>query len=338
MAEEGNSKLAVYAALAGNIAVAATKFGAAVLSGSSAMWSEAVHSTVDSGDQVLLLYGMKKARRPADEDHPFGYGLDMYFWTFVVAMLIFGVGACVSAWEGINKVLHPVPAESIWISFGVLGLAFIFEGISLIFGAREFRKQVRPGSSWLDAARATKSPSVMTAVFEDGAALIGVMIAAVGLGLDHFLDLPVMEGVASLLIALVLALTALFLARESRSLLLGESVAPEVRADIARLVEADERVVRVNRVLTMHFGPDQVLVGLSLDFDDHLSGEAIEAGTRDIADGIRRAHEEVRSVLFEAGEEPVAASAGQSGRGRRGDIPQQYRRRARSYPAGSYRA
>src|SRR5689334_5515225 len=166
----------------------------------------------------------------------------MYFWSFVVAMLIFGVGACVSAWEGIEKLLHPVPAESIWISFGVLGLAFLFESISLIFGVREFRKQVRPGSSWLGAARATKSPSVMTAVFEDGAALVGVMIAAVGLSLDHFLDLPVMEGVASLLIALVLAVTSLFLARESRSLLLGESVAPEMRAGIARLVQADRRV------------------------------------------------------------------------------------------------
>jgi cation diffusion facilitator family transporter len=333
MAEEGNPKLAVYAALVGNIAVAATKFGAAFLSGSSAMWSEAVHSTVDSGDQILMLYGMKKAKRPADEDHPFGYGLEMYFWSFVVAMLIFGVGACVSAWEGIENVMHPAPAESIWISYGVLGLAFIFEGSSLIFGAREFRKQMRPGSSWLGAARATKSPSVMTAVFEDSAALIGIVIAAIGLSLDHFLDLPVMEGVASLLIALVLALTSLFLARESRSLLLGESVAPEMRNDIARLVQADRRVVRVSRVLTMHFGPDQVLVGLSLDFDDRLSGEAVEAGTQEIAERIRRAHEVVRSVLFEASEKPGAASAGQSGA-----TSQRARRRAKSYPARSYPA
>jgi len=309
MPKEGSSKLAVYAALAGNVAVAATKFGAAILSGSSAMLSEAIHSTVDSGDQVLMLYGMHKASRPADELHPFGHGLEVYFWSFVVAMLIFGVGACVSAWEGIEQVLHPVPAQNVWISYSVLALAFVFEGISLFFGAREFRKQARPRGSWLRAARGTKDPVAMTAVFEDSAALAGVVIAALGLTLDHVFGWPVMEGMASLLIGLLLGVTALFLARESRSLLLGESVAPEVRQDIARLVRADPRVARLDRILTLHLGPDHVLVALTLDFQDQLGGEAVEAATRDMARRIRAAHEQVRTVLFEPRDKPIRAAS-----------------------------
>jgi len=309
MPKEGNSKLAVHAALAGNVAVAVTKFGAALLSGSAAMWSEAIHSAVDSGDQILMLYGLRKARRPADELHPFGHGQEVYFWSFGVAMLIFGIGACVSAWEGFEKVLHPVPAEDVWISYGVLALAVVFEGVSLFFGAREFRRQVRPRGSWLRAARTTKDPVAMTAVFEDSAALAGVVIAALGLTLDHFAGWPVMEGVASLLIGLLLALTALFLARESRSLLLGESVAPAVRQDIARLVRADRRVARLDRILTLHLGPDQVLVALTLDFHDHLGDAAVEAGTREIARRIHAAHEEVRTVLFEPREKPAPAAA-----------------------------
>ncbi|MDJ0389043.1 cation diffusion facilitator family transporter [Roseomonas sp. E05] len=309
MPKEGSSKLAVYAALAGNVAVAATKFGAALLSGSSAMLSEAIHSTVDSGDQVLMLYGMHKASRPADELHPFGHGLEVYFWSFIVAMMIFGVGAGVSVWEGIEQMLHPVPAQSVWISYGVLALAFIFEGISLFFGAREFRKQARPRGNWLRAARTTKDPIAMTAVFEDSAAVAGVVIAALGLTFDYVFGWPVMEGVASLLIGLLLGGTALFLARESRSLLLGESVSPEVRRDIAGLVRADPRVVRLDRILTLHLGPNHVLVGLTLDFQDQLGDEAVEASTREIARRIRAGHEEVRTVLFEPRDKSVAAAS-----------------------------
>ncbi|MXP65170.1 cation transporter [Roseomonas sp. M0104] len=309
MPKEGSAKLAVYAALAGNVAVAVTKFGAAVLSGSSAMLSEAIHSTVDSGNQALMLLGMHKAARPADELHPFGHGQEVYFWSFIVAMLIFGIGACVSVWEGVEQVLHPVPAQNVWISYGVLALAFVFEGTSLYFGAREFRRQTRPRGRWLRAARRTKDPIAMTAVFEDSAAVAGVVIAALGVMLDHLFGWPVMEGVASLLIGLLLGVTALFLARESRSLLLGESVAPEVRQDIARLVRADSRVVRLDRILTLHLGPAYVLVALTLDFHDRLGDEAVEAGTREIARRIRAAHEEVGTVLFEPRDKPSGAAS-----------------------------
>ncbi len=239
MAKKANSRLAVIAALLGNIAVAVCKFGAAFLSGSSAMWSEAVHSAVDSTDQALMLHGLKRAQRPADELHPFGHGLEVYFWSFVVAMMIFAVGACVSGWEGIRKVLSPEPAKDVWISYGVLAAATVFETASLFIGFREFRKQQRSGASWLATARTTKDPSILTTVFEDSAALLGILIAALALTFDHFLEWPVMEGVASLLIAALLAATSLFLARESRSLLLGESVGPRTREQIAALVRSD---------------------------------------------------------------------------------------------------
>lgn len=305
MAKKANSKLAVHAALLGNIAVAVCKFGAAFLSGSSAMWSEAVHSAVDSTDQALMLHGLKRAQRPADELHPFGHGLEVYFWSFVVAMMIFAVGACISGWEGIREVLDPTPAGVVWISYLVLAAAAVFESASLFIGVREFRKQRRAGASWLATARTTKDPSIMTTVFEDSAAILGILIAAIGLTLDHFLGWPVMEGVASLMIAALLAATSLFLARESRSLLLGESVGPRVRDEIAQLVRSDPRVVRLGPVLTMHFGPERVLVGLGVDFDDGLPGAEVEQATREIAGRIQDAHPEVRHVLFEP---PKAAS------------------------------
>lgn len=302
MAKQSGSTFVIYAALAANVGIAIIKFGAGLITGSSAMLSEAVHSTVDSGDQGLLLYGIHLAKKPADEVHPFGRGQELYFWSFVVSMLIFGVGACASTWEGIQEIMRPEGTKDLWINYGVLFVSACFEGTSWYFATKEFGRRKRRDMSWLDAARRSKDPTILTPVFEDSAALLGLGIAFVGITLDYFLGLPIMEGIASILIGVLLGFTAWFLARESRSLLVGESVERELRDDIARRVRSDPRVVGLRRVLTMHLGPESVLLALTLDLRDTLSGSEAEQTTRELADMIRRAHPRMRHVFFEAQE------------------------------------
>ena len=217
MASHG-SKTVIYAALAGNLAIAACKFGAAWYTGSSAMLSEAVHSVVDTGNQGLLLLGMRQAARPADPDHPFGYGLRLYFWTFIVAILIFGLGAGVAVLEGISKIRNPQPMEHAGINYAILGVSMVLEGITWTVALREFRRSLH-GRGWLEAIRTSKDPTVFTVLFEDTAALVGLSIALAGIGLGQVLDLPMLDGVASIAIGLLLALTAGILARASQGLL-----------------------------------------------------------------------------------------------------------------------
>jgi len=299
MEGHASSLRVIIAAMAGNMAIAVSKFVAASLTGSAAMFSEAIHSTVDTGNELLLLFGLKRAARPADAEHPFGYGLQLYFWVFVVAVMIFGLGAVVALVEGIEKIRHPEPARNVYVNYIVLGVSIAFEIASWVVAFREFRKQ-RGSRGWLATIRRSKDPTIFTVLFEDSAALVGLLLALIGVGLADLLDAPLFDGIASLGIALVLAVTAAFLAYESQSLLTGEAMLPEDRAGIERIARAAPEVVGLNQLLTMHFGPQEVLVALSLDFDDTISAAAIEAAVAQIERGIKSEYTDVARVFVEA--------------------------------------
>lgn len=294
-----SSKPVIYAALGGNLLIALTKFGAAFWSGSAAMLSEAIHSLVDCGNQLLLLLGLRQAARPADRQHPFGYGLVLYFWTFVVAVLIFGVGAGVSIVEGIDKVRHPAEVSDLWVVYLVLGASILFEGASWLFALREFSAQNR-GRNWLRAIRRSKDPTTFTVLFEDTAALLGLFAALLCIWLSQVLSMPVLDGVGSLVVGAILTVTAAFLAWESKSLLTGEGASAEVQQGIAAIVAGEALVVRTNEMLTMHFGPRDVLVALSLDFTDQCDASDVEDAVSRIERHIRRQFPEVSRVFVEA--------------------------------------
>lgn len=295
-----SSPLAIYAAMAANLLIAATKCVAAAVTGSSAMLSEAIHSVVDTGNGLLLLLGKRLAARPATKAHPFGYGLQLYFWTFVVAVLIFGVGGGVSILEGIGKVRHPEPVDHPLVNYVVLVLAVVFEGGSWLIALREFRRsgQLRR-SGLLASVQSSKDPTTFTVLFEDTAAVLGLLVALAGVAGSQFLGLPVLDGVASVLIGLILCGVALFLAYECQSLLTGEAVAPEVRANIERIALSEPGVRRANDVLTMHFGPADVLVALSLDFSDDRTAGHVEQAVSRIERRIKADHPEVTRVFVE---------------------------------------
>jgi cation diffusion facilitator family transporter len=298
MAAHG-SKLVIYAALAGNGLIALSKFGAAWLTGSSAMVSEAIHSLVDTGNQVLLLHGIRQAAKPATPEHPFGFGLRLYFWTFVVAILIFGMGAGVAVVEGISKLRHPHPIVSPWVNYLVLGISLIFEAVIWFVAFRSFRAE-KGERSWMAAIRSSKDPTVFTVLFEDSAAMAGLIIAAGGLAIGQWLDLPEMDGIASILIGLVLAMTGGFLAYESHSLMAGEGMRPEVRASIRSLAEAEPGVAGVGEILTMHFGPQDALVALSLDFEDAQRASEVEETVSRLEQRIRSTHPDASHVFIKA--------------------------------------
>ncbi len=294
-----SSKTVIYAALAGNLLIAISKYAAAWFTGSAAILSEAVHSTVDTGNQALLLYGLKRAAKPADPEHPFGHGLQLYFYVFVVAVLIFGVGAGLSLYHGIDKVRAPHAIENAYVSYIVLGLAMVFEGVVWVVAFREFRR-TQGEQGWLSAMRRSKDPVVFTVLLEDSAAMLGLIVAVTGIALSQALDMPILDGVASIVIGLILAGTAAFLAYEAQSLLTGEAVDPEVRADIRRIATSEPGVVSANEVLTMHFGPRDVLATLSLEFADEISATDVEIAVSVIERRIKTAHPQVSRVFVEA--------------------------------------
>jgi len=276
MAARGGSKRVIYAALAGNFAIAVTKFAAALFTGSSAMLSEGVHSLVDTGNGGLLLYGMHRAARPPDSTHPLGHGRELYFWSFIVALLVFALGAGVSFYEGVIHVLSPEPVENPYVNYIVLGLSFLFEGASWLVALREFR-QNKGRLGWFEAVRASKDPSVFTVLFEDSAALLGLIVAFAGILAAQLLDMPELDGVASLGIAAILGATAIFLARESKGLLLGEPAAPDIQRKVLSIAQQDPAVQRANGITSVHIGPEEIVAGLSIEFEDHMSAPEIEA-------------------------------------------------------------
>jgi len=298
MAASGSKKV-VIAALLGNGMIAVTKFAAAAYTGSSAMLSEAVHSLVDTCNQALILYGLKRAKRPADETHPFGYGMELYFWTFVVAILIFAVGAGVSIIEGIEKIRHPHPVGNAYINYIVLGSAMAFEGWAWFIALKEFRARKGRLGYW-DAARRSKDAAVFTVLFEDSAAMIGLIVAMIGIALAQYLNMPVFDGVASVIIGVILAIVAMFLAYECKGLLIGEAADKSVVNGIHAITEAMDGVKAVNELLTMHLGPEDILVNLSLDFVDGIRSETLEAAISQLERDIKDSYPEVKRVFIEA--------------------------------------
>jgi len=295
----GNSKKVIYAAFFGNFLIAITKFFAAFFTGSSAMLSEAIHSVVDTGNQVLLLYGMRRARRSADEQHPFGYGMELYFWTFVVAIIIFGLGAGVSVFEGISKIREPHPITNPTINFIVLALAGVFEAVAWTIAFLEFRRS-KGGTGYFEAVRRSKNPAIFTVLFEDTAAMLGLIVAFVGIWLAGVLHMPVLDGVASIIIGTILAVTASLLAFECKGLLIGEGASRETIAGVRTIVASGDRIKAINEILTMHMGPEDILLTLSIDFAGNMDSDQVEATISDMERRIKDAYPEIKRVFIEA--------------------------------------
>ncbi len=299
MASSANaSKLVIYAALFGNAAIAVGKFVVAGLTGSSVMFSEGVHSLVDTGNQALLLLGLRRAARPPDAEFPFGHGKEIYFWSFVVAVSIFALGASVALYEGVQRLRDPHPLENVGFSYAILSFALLVESVAWFLAFREFNK-VRGERGFLDAIRRGKDPTLFVVLFEDSAALLGLLVALLGTALTVYTGAIWIDALASIAIGLILAGTALWLARETMSLLIGESASPEVIAEIRETTRAVVGVLRVNEVLTLHMGPDFLLVNLSVKFEERLDASTLEDAIERIDAGIKARCPEVKRVFVE---------------------------------------
>lgn len=293
------SKSSVYGALAANTGIAVLKFIAAGISGSSAMLSEAIHSTVDAGNGLLLLLGINRSKRPADEQHPFGHGKEVYFWSLIVSILIFGLGGGMSIYEGIIHLRNPEPfGNPIW-NYIVLGGAFLFEGASFVLAIRNFNKEKGDGSFWSEL-RKSKDPASFAVIYEDAAALLGLIVAFMGVFLGHYFNNPLFDGAASLIIGLVLAFVAIIMVIESRDLLIGESARPEMINSICELVLADPDVQKVRRPLTMQMAPDDILLALDVQFKD-MSGKQVTSVIGRLERAIRDMHPDIKRIYIEAG-------------------------------------
>ncbi|HET7358615.1 MAG TPA: cation diffusion facilitator family transporter [Rhodanobacteraceae bacterium] len=290
------SRLVVYAALLGNLLIALSKFAAAAFSGSSAMLSEAVHSLVDTVNELLLLYGLRRAGAPADREHPFGHGRELYFWSFIVALLVMAMGAGVSLFEGINHLRHPEPFTNPMVNYIVLGVSALFEAASWLFALREVRAR-KGDMGYFEAFRKSKDPSTFTVLLEDSAALLGLLVAFIGILGAQLLDEPWLDGAASIGIAAVLATTSVLLARESKGLLMGEPARPHVRDAILAIAGADAGIRRANGVLTVQMGPHQVVAALSCEFEDDLGTPQVEACVERVEQRIKAEHAEVIALF-----------------------------------------
>ena len=293
---EHTPRTAIYAALIGNMLIAATKGFAATITGSSAMLSEAVHSAVDTGNALLLLYGLKRAAKPPDQRHPFGYGRELYFWCFVVALMVFALGAGISIYEGINHIRHPEPITRPMVNYIVLGLAFLFEGISWWFGWKAFAASRRGGKLWASITD-SKDPTNFMILFEDSAALLGIVIAAIGTFLSVHLGDPRIDGAASILIGIVLAVVAVVLGRESKELLIGERASPELSAAIRETASEEPCVIEVVDVITSQLAPDQVIATLGVVIDEDLRVPEVEQLIYRIEKEIRARHPKLFRVF-----------------------------------------
>ena len=301
----GSSKKVVYAALIGNSLIALTKFVAAVMTGSSAMFSEGIHSVVDTGNQVLLLYGMHKARKPADRQFPFGHGKEVYFWSFAVAIMIFAVGSGVSLYEGIVHTIHPEPIENPYVNYVVLAFALLFEGISWYFALTEFTK-AKGKWGYIEAVHRGKDPTIFVVLFEDSAAMVGIVAAFLGVFLSHQTGLLYFDGIASIIIGLILGGTAIWLAYETKGLLIGESANRPVEDAIREIVSGCAGVEHVNELLTMHMGPEFILVNISIDFSDTISAGELETIISGLDTRIKETFPLVKRVFVEAESRRVA--------------------------------
>jgi cation diffusion facilitator family transporter len=290
---------AIYSAMAANLAIAAAKFAGFLFTGSSAMFSEAVHSVVDTFNGVLLLVGLRLSRKAPDETHPFGYGKELYFWTLVVALLIFALGGGISILEGIKRIQHPPELSNLGWNYSILAASFVFEGTALWVSVREFRKAEGNESIWR-AIHRSKDPSTFTVIFEDTAALVGLIIAAVGISFGHAFNRPYADGIASILIGCLLMVVAFLLMIETKALLVGEGADKETLRHIRTLALTDPAVDRADYPLTMYFGPKNVLLTMNIQFCPGLVERAIQESVDRIEASIRTAYPIIRYIYLEA--------------------------------------
>jgi cation diffusion facilitator family transporter len=306
-----SSKKAIYAAIIGNFAIAVTKFLGAAVSGSSAMLAEGIHSLVDTGNGGLLLLGIRRSKRPPDDSHPYGYGKVVYFYALIVAILIFGLGGGISIYEGILHTLHApatfeetsstvfgVTLSGLAINSIVLVSAIVFEGWAFWTALKEFNSY-RGDTGWWTAIKTSKDPTIFTVLFEDSAAMAGLVVALVGVHLAHAFDAPILDGIASIIIGLILCGVASLLVWESKGLLIGESADPEIERDARRLAEEHAAVEHVTRAMTMQIGPETVLLTLDIDFVDDLSADDVEHAIDEVEAAVREAHPSVTHIFIE---------------------------------------
>lgn len=291
------SKKAVFAAMAANLGIAIAKFAGAFFTGSSAMLAEGVHSCVDTGNQLLLLVGMKRSKRPPDARHPFGYSREIYFWSFVVAVLLFTAGGTVAIYEGVQKLSHPHPIDNPIVNYVILSVAVLLEAGSFTVALKEFRKK-SGGQQWWRAVREAKDPVLFTVLFEDSAAMLGLVAALAGLAAAQFLAMPVLDGVASIVIGFILIAASLLLARETKSLLIGEAAAPRLISDVDRLIRCAPGVNGVRDISSIHLGPHHVVVTAAVDFEDALPAGEVERLVARIVDEVRAAQPDVKQMFL----------------------------------------
>jgi cation diffusion facilitator family transporter len=294
-----SSKKVIYAALLGNTLIAISKFIAAFITRSSAIFSEGIHSVVDTGNQVLLLHGLHQAKKPADKRFPFGHGKEIYFWSFAVAILIFAVGAGVSVYEGVQHLLHPNPIENPVVNYIVIALAMLFEGAAWLFAWKTFSKSKGP-YGYIEAVQRGKDPSMFIVLFEDTAAMFGLIVAFLGIFLGQITGITQFDAIASILIGLILGGTAMWLAYETKGLLIGESANDEVVQAIRNIVARHEAIKHINEVVTMHMGPEYILLNLSVDFIDGVSSLDVERAVSRLTREIKQALPLVKRVFIEA--------------------------------------
>jgi len=292
------SKTPIYTAFAANIAIAIIKFIAASITGSSAMASEGIHSLVDTSNEILLLVGLRNSQKKPDEKRPFGYGKELYFWSFVVSLLFFALGGGLSIYEGYQHLLHPEEIKNpIW-NYIVLVLAFLFDGYSLLTAVREFNRQ-RGNIPFWRAVRVSKDPSTFVVLFEDVADVLGILFAATGITLSLVLKNPYIDGIASIMIGLLLTTVAILLVRESRSLLMGETLTPAELRDVVQLLESDKVIDRVYQPLSMYQGPDEVILLIRLKFKDDIVSQAVAKKIQDLRQLLQKQYPQYKHIYFE---------------------------------------
>jgi cation diffusion facilitator family transporter len=293
------TSITIYGAIAANLTIAVAKFVAALFTGSSAMLSEGIHSVADTGNQLLLLLGVRRARVPPDALHPFGHGKEIYFWSLIVAIILFGVGGGMSLYEGIVHLQHPTPIRNPLWNYAVLGVGVVVEGAAWLIALREILKVQAEGQSLWQAVRHSKDPAVFTVLGEDSAALVGLVVAFLGVFLAHQLDMPALDGAASIVIGIILIVVASFLAYESRDLIVGESARPALVEGVRDVLESEKAVETVERLLTMHLGPRDVLVATEVRFDPKLSVPDVEAAMERVEQRIQEEYPVVGQIFIE---------------------------------------
>lgn len=308
----GGSRAVVLFALGANLGIAVAKFVAAAWTGSSAMLSEGIHSLVDSSNQGLMLYGIKRSSRPADATHPFGYSKELYFWSFVVAIMLFALGAGISIYEGITKLQEPHAITNVHIIYAVLGIAIVLEGLATLKTFKEFNKR-RRGRRFLTALRQSKDPALFAILLEDFAAIMGLLVAMAGVSVAYYMGYPEADGIASIIIGIILALVALFMAIEIKALIIGEAADIETQRGLMKIIKSEQGegkpILAINEVRTMHLGPRDILVAASVDFGDGLSAADVEATTARLETTIKEQFPKVRRLFLEAQSEEAHAEA-----------------------------